>query len=93
MGYGNISPRHRFVGGQETNRRINNLIFQQVSAGFEFSLWLLYSQNYKSIESHLQALLMPSWIRYLKGENKGLFQNSHQRFVLPRSGVRNFSSD
>jgi len=63
MGYGNISPRNCFVGGQETNCRINNLIFQQLSAGLEISLWFLYTLNYKSIESQLRALLLPSWNR------------------------------
>jgi hypothetical protein len=60
MGYGNISPRNCFVGGQETNFRINNLIFQQISAGLEISLWFFYTLNYKSIENQLRALLLPS---------------------------------
>jgi len=63
MGYGNISPRNCFIGGQETNCRINNLIFQQISAGLEISLWFFFTINYKSIESRLRALLLPSWNR------------------------------
>jgi hypothetical protein len=61
MGYGNISPRNCFVGGQETNCRINNLILRQISAGSEITLWFLNTSNYKSLESQLRELLSPSW--------------------------------
>ncbi|MDZ4158509.1 MAG: GIY-YIG nuclease family protein [Anaerolineaceae bacterium] len=63
MGYGNISPRNCFVGGQETNCRINNLILQQISAGSKISLWFLNTSNHKSIEPQLRASLSPSWNR------------------------------
>jgi len=63
MGYGNISPRNCFLGGQETNCRINNLIYQEISAGSEISLWFYYTLDYKAIESQLRADLLPSWNR------------------------------
>jgi hypothetical protein len=63
MGYGNISPRNCFIGGQETNCRINNLILRQISAGSEITLWFLNTSNHKSLESQLRALLSPSWNR------------------------------
>jgi len=63
MGYGNISTRNCFVGGQETNCRINNLILQQISAGSKISLWFLNTSNHKSIESQLRVSLSPSWNR------------------------------
>jgi hypothetical protein len=63
MGYGTISPRNCYVGGQETNCRINNLILQQISAGSKVSLWFLNTSNHKTIESRLRALLSPSWNR------------------------------
>jgi hypothetical protein len=63
MGYGNISPRNCFVGGQETNCRINNLILQQIIAGSKISLWFLSTSNHKSIESQLRVSLSPSWNR------------------------------
>ena len=63
MGYGNISPRNCFVGGQETNCRINNLILQHVSLGHEISLWFFATANYKAMEVRLRASLSPRWNR------------------------------
>ena len=63
MGYGNISPRNCFVGGQDTNCRINNLILQQILASSKISLWFLNTSNHKSIESQLRASLFLSWNR------------------------------
>jgi len=63
MGYGNISPRNCFKGGQETNCRINNFILQKISAGLVISLWFLYTLNHKTIESELRALQLSSWNR------------------------------
>jgi len=39
MGYGNISPRNCFVGGQQTNCRINNLILIEARNKRKLSLW------------------------------------------------------
>ena len=40
-GYGTISPRNCFKGGQETNCRINNLILLTSKSGIELALWFL----------------------------------------------------
>ena len=61
MGYGNISPRNCFVGGQETNCRINNLILKQVSAGSMITLWFLNTANHKNIEAELRSQVNLSW--------------------------------
>ena len=63
MGYGNIFPRNCFVGGQETNCRINNLIFRQVLDGSKITLWFHNTSNHKSIEKELRARLHLSWNR------------------------------
>jgi hypothetical protein len=63
MGYGNISPRNCFVGGQETNCRINNLIYCAVNNGAELTLWFLPSSDFKTIERELRALVRPVWNR------------------------------
>src|SRR5436305_13977661 len=38
-GYGNISPRNCFKSGQETNCRLNNLIYLAATAVEEIDLW------------------------------------------------------
>jgi len=63
MGYGNISPRNCFVGGQETNCRINNLILSAGKSAEEVSLWFYQTENYKNVEMELRASLNLEWNR------------------------------
>ena len=60
-GYGNISPRNCFSGGQETNCRINNLILEALDANSQIDLWFLPTDEYKTIEADLRRKLTPSW--------------------------------
>lgn len=53
MGYGNISPKNCFKGGQSTNCRINNLIYSTISAGSQIKLWFYETAKYKSVETEL----------------------------------------
>lgn len=63
MGYGNISPRNCYQGGQETNCRINNLIYGSVLAGAKVRLWFYPTSDYKSVEQQLRAKLRLPWNR------------------------------
>lgn len=67
MGYGNISPRNCYTGGQETNCRINNLIYKGAITGAEFDLWFHQVTGDKqarlAVESKLVAALQPPWNR------------------------------
>ena len=67
QGYGNISPRNCYKGGQETNCRINNLIFVGAKSGAEFGLWFRAVDGDKharrAIESELISFLLPPWNR------------------------------
>jgi len=63
MGYGIISPRNCFRGGQETNCRLNNLIYKAAHAGQEISLWFLQTENYKAVENKLRASIATEWNR------------------------------
>jgi hypothetical protein len=63
MGYGNISPRNCFRGGQETNCRINNLILESIKSGADLSLWFHETQRYKAVELRLREELRPPWNR------------------------------
>lgn len=60
-GYGQISPRNCYMGGQETNCRINNLVLQQAMAGANISLWFLATKKHKTIERELRSTLSPDW--------------------------------
>lgn len=63
MGYGNISPKNCYKGGQETNCRLNNLIYQQVAIGREVTLWFLPTEEYKKVEAELRASQQAEWNR------------------------------
>ena len=67
MGYGHISPRSCFKGGQETNCRINNLIYVGIKAGAGFDLWFHPVEGDKHarrvVESKLVHVLRPPWNR------------------------------
>ena len=60
-GYGLISPRNCFVGGQSTNCRINHLILTQARDGALLELWFTSVSSRKSIERELLSGLNPPW--------------------------------
>jgi hypothetical protein len=60
-GYGIISPRKCFKGGQETNCRINKLICRAAKTNHKISLWFLKTKNYKAIEKQLRTYIEPEW--------------------------------
>jgi hypothetical protein len=62
-GYGNISPKNCFKGGQETNCRMNNLVYMAALAGHHVSLWFFATADYKSMEAALRATLKLAWNR------------------------------
>ena len=64
-GYGGISPRNCYTGGQETNCRINNLIYTGAKTGAGFDLWFHPivggKQARLTVECKLVAALRPPW--------------------------------
>jgi len=62
-GYGNISPKNCFKGGQETNCRLNNLVYSAAVAGERVSVWFFHTPQYKAIEAELRSTLTLAWNR------------------------------
>ena len=64
-GYGGISPKNCYKGGQETNCRINNLILQEKKRGKELTLWFCEIKGGKrklvEVERKLIQSLEPRW--------------------------------
>ena len=58
-GYGQISPRNCFCGGQITNCKINQLILKAAEDGNQIELWFFKNQNRKEVEEELIANLNP----------------------------------
>jgi hypothetical protein len=61
MGYGQISPRNCFEGGQNTNCKINRLVLKVVEAGGEVRLWFHETDAEDRIEARLIAQHRPPW--------------------------------
>jgi hypothetical protein len=62
-GYGNISPKNCFRGGQETNCRLNNLVYLAAAAGERISLWFFKTDDYKATEAVMRSKMKPVWNR------------------------------
>ncbi len=60
-GYGNISPRNCFKGGQETNCRLNNRIYKEVHLGRQVELWFHATREHKKLEKCLLAASDYEW--------------------------------
>lgn len=63
LGYGNISPRNCYLGGQETNCRINNLVLESIKGGLKISLWFHETKDYKLVESVFRSSQRFGWNR------------------------------
>jgi len=61
MGYGNISPRNCYKGGQSTNCRLNNLILKTSKKGNKIGLLFYETENGINIENELIESLHPGW--------------------------------
>ncbi len=61
LGYGNISPRNCFKGGQPTNCRVNNLILSAYKEGSSVQLLFRETADRFHIEATLLASLRPEW--------------------------------
>lgn len=61
MGYGNISPRNCFVGGQSTNCKINSYILKEKQKGLNIHLYFIESEDRFSLERELINQYKPEW--------------------------------
>lgn len=53
MGYGNISPRNCYVGGQSTNCKMNKVVLNMYEQGKIISLYFYNTTDYKRVELEL----------------------------------------
>ncbi len=61
MGYGNISPKNCYVGGQSTNCKINKLVLNSVKAGQRVSVYFHITNGYNQVESELIKHYKPQY--------------------------------
>lgn len=53
MGYGNISPRNCFTGGQFTNCKMNKVVLDYYNKGISIDIYFFKTTDYKNIEKEL----------------------------------------
>jgi hypothetical protein len=70
MGYGNISPRNCFEGGQLTNCRINSKISSLLNSNHEIHLYFFETNQRFKIEHELIIRNNPSWNKTLGKPSK-----------------------
>lgn len=58
-GYGNISPRNCFKGGQKTNVKMNKVVLDYSMRGKTIELYFLMTNDYKKIELELIGSYRP----------------------------------
>lgn len=56
-GYGNISPRNCFKGGQSTNVKMNIVALKIISAGMDIDIYVFETQYHKKLEKELLRLI------------------------------------
>ena len=61
QGYGRISPRNCYVGGQSTNCKVNHAILQGVQRKQAVDLWIHEMEEPRTLESQLIRKLDPPW--------------------------------
>ena len=62
-GYGQISPKNCYKGGQQTNCRVNNLVLGACERGEHIGVWFHACEQRKEIEKELIGELQPRWNR------------------------------
>ena len=60
MGYGAISPKNCYIGGQSTNCKINHRVFEHASRGDTLELWF-HAGDPDALERNLIIGLTPAW--------------------------------
>jgi len=58
-GYGNISPKNCYQGGQPTNCKINNLILNKYLNNEITSVYFVHTSDYKRIEKSVLSKVKP----------------------------------
>ena len=52
-GYGIISPRNCYQGGQKTNCKMNNVVYETYKNGDQIDIYFLETKDYKAVEKEL----------------------------------------
>lgn len=57
IGYGTISPRNCYVGGQMTNCKMNKVVLQKYIEGKKIQIYFYSTKDYKNVELELLNII------------------------------------
>ncbi|MCZ7380219.1 MAG: GIY-YIG nuclease family protein [Candidatus Methanoperedens sp.] len=83
MGYGNISPRNCFEGGQSTNCRINKEILSNKMKGSNVTLYFIETDRRFDIEHYLISKINPEWNRTVGKPSLRENHSTHKNISSP----------
>lgn len=69
VGYGNISPRCCYIGGQSTNCKINKVVLNSAKIGKTIKLYFYMTHNYHEVEEKLIKHYKPPLNTMLKNDS------------------------
>jgi len=94
QGYGNISPRNCFEGGQQTNCRMNNLILEETKNGSSIELFFYKILRLDFVETELIKTLNPAWNISIPGSSgtKSGYSGKHSKIGEHLSGLSDDSA-
>lgn len=90
-GYGNISPRNCFEGGQSTNCKINKMVLASVKSGKVVSIYFHTTSNCNEVESILIKYFNPQFNIALTN-NSVVFQNKKVTQEKPDNSANSIKS-
>lgn len=88
LGYGNISPKNCYIGGQSTNCKINKVVLDSVKSGKVVALFFHMNPDYDTVERELIVHFKPKYNVSLVGTLTQP-QTNRQNVALLRYGKSN----
>jgi len=91
-GYGNISPRNCFPGGQPTNCRLNRLILEAAQNHRSINLYFHPTSRHKEVEKELLRAVVPPWNRQSSGGSKTVTLIAQRSLLNTTCGGKNMKT-
>lgn len=91
VGYGNISPRNCYIGGQSTNCKINKLVLKEFKKGQRISVYFHITNNFNEVEEKLIKHFIPPYNTALRNnieKNHNYILKKTQTKIYPQSKTK-----
>lgn len=86
-GYGNISPKNCYIGGQSTNCKINKIVLESLKDKKDVSIYFYNTDRYDEIEKNLIKYYKPRYNTQFNNESNVLKVNSNNTISNKNSEI------